>query len=485
MKNKKDCLLIIILIAIMQCSPNPVYRNQQTVQKKTVAKQVTKKKYTRASVSSKSTIAQAKPVLLASAASPENTTEQTVANEWEIDDSTQPTQDIVQAAGTAKQDAIPARQFVRVAIKQNVSSARILSATVLTIKTTGGTDTKTFSGSAVICKDENPAAAVCDIAGQGKLRVALPCTLATTNDLSVVTIDGTSYRGSIVIVPDDKGISIVNMLDVEDYLRGVVALEVGKGNDEIIEAVKAQAVAARTYTYKKMQENGNDSYDLLSTVADQVYGGVNAESETCNQAIRTTVGEVLFYRDSLIYAYYHSTCAGRTANIEDVWNKSPLPYLKSVDDGGSHPYCGLSGSLTWEEQWPLSQFSALVNKYSKEAFPKNPVTGSVKDISINSKFDCGRIKECTIKTTTGSVVYGGDKIRFAIRRNASGNAPLKSCLFTDASIRGSTVIIKGRGYGHGVGMCQMGAIGRAKAGQSYKEILKTYYTGVEIKKLGQ
>jgi stage II sporulation protein D len=187
-------------------------------------------------------------------------------------------------------------------------------------------------------------------------------------------------------------------VDVENYLRGVVPLEVGRGSDEVMEAVKAQAVAARTYTYRKMQENAGSPFDCSATVSDQVYGGVTAESELCNRAIHVTDGEVMVYHDSLIYAYYHSTCGGRTANIEDVWNKSVVAYLRSVDDGDG-PYCSQSGSFTWEEEWPMPQFSFIVNKYSREAFPQNPCRGEMRDISIRSKFRCGRIRELCIRTS--------------------------------------------------------------------------------------
>ena len=313
--------------------------------------------------------------------------------------------------------------------------------------------------------------------------VALPCTLRAGTEFNIVRIEETAYRGSVIIASDGPLFSVVNYLAVDDYLRGVVPLEVGRGSEDVIEAVKAQAVAARTYTFRKMQENTGNRFDLSATVSDQVYGGVAAESDICNKAIHATAGEVLVFNDSLIYAYYHSTCGGRTANIEDVWNKSAVAYLRSVDDGDI-PFCNQSGSFTWEEQWPLGQFTSIVNKYSREAFPQNPCLGDVRDISIDSRFKCGRIKQLTIRTTNGVFLYGGDKIRFALRRNSPGYPILKSSLITDAWVKGGTVVIKGRGYGHGVGMCQMGALARARKGMAYEEIVKAYYTGTEIRKTG-
>jgi stage II sporulation protein D len=195
-----------------------------------------------------------------------------------------------------------------------------------------------------------------------------------------------------------------------------------------------------------------------------------------------TAGQVMVNGDSLIYAYYHSTCGGKTANIEDVWNKAPVPYLRSTDDADWHggAYCASSGSYTWEEQWPLAQFSSIVNRYSKEAFPQNQCTGNVRSLTVDSKFRCGRVRQCTVHTSTGDFSYGGDKLRFIFRRNAPGFPILKSCLITSVSVAAGTLTIQGKGYGHGVGMCQSGAMARARDGQSFKEILKAYYRDIRL-----
>jgi stage II sporulation protein D len=383
---------------------------------------------------------------------------------------------------------------VRVMLRQNVSDVRIVSSGPMTVRGMPVHNTAHFERASA------PGRVRCQVDGGDAAEIALPCTLYSASEFNIVKIEEAShpsgrpseapagvyaeasYRGSVIIAADGPAFSVLNYVAVDDYLRGVVPLEVGKGSEEVIEAVKAQAVAARTYTYRKMQENSGNSFDLSATVSDQVYGGVAAESEVCNRAIHSTQGEVMVFHDSLIYAYYHSTCGGRTANIEDVWNKSGMPYLRSVEDGDG-PYCSQSASFTWEEQWPVPQFSFIVNKYSREAFPQNPCRGEIRDISIRSKFQCGRTRELCISTSEGLFVYGGDKLRFALRRNTSGFPILKSSLLTDAKVSGGTVVIRGRGYGHGVGMCQTGALGRARRGQGYKDIVKAYYAGIEIKKI--
>ena len=375
---------------------------------------------------------------------------------------------------------------VRIVLYQGMSQARVLASSAMELLNGGTPGAATLRGGATIERGDAAGRAFFQMEGMSRILVPLPCTLFAKSEFNIVKIEGLSCRGSVIVAPEQGGLfTLVSFLDVEDYLRGVVPLEVGKGSDDIAEAVKAQAVAARTYTYRKMQDNARASYDLAATVADQVYGGVAAESEQCNRAIRATEGQVMLYHDSLIYAYYHSTCGGRTASIEDAWNKSPLGYLRSVDDnnGLAGPFCSSSPSFAWEEQWPLPQFTFIVNRYSRETFPQNPLSGEVRSVSVDSRFFCGRVKQCSVRTSNGTFVYGGDKIRFVFRRNSAGYPILKSSLITGVSLQSGTMVIKGRGYGHGVGMCQMGAIGRARAGKKYDEILKAYYTDITIIKV--
>jgi stage II sporulation protein D len=381
------------------------------------------------------------------------------------------------------------RKKVRVAIYCNVTSSAIVSNSALTFSN-GGTKKDISINEEIFFEASDNINRVFVISKlYGRFLTPLPCTLLTQNDSSTIKIQQKPYRGFIIIVPSEHKncFSIVNLLDVEDYLKGVIPLEIGKGNIDIIEAVKAQAISARTYTYKKILNSlSNSFFDITATIADQVYGGKICETEICNQAIDATKDEVITFKDSLIYAYYHSTCGGKTANIEDVWpNKSHIDYLSSISDLNENgiPYCSISPSFNWEENWPLPQFNYIINRFSKETFPQNYVSGEIKNISIDSRFNCGRIKQLTFYTTTGKFSYSGDKIRFIMRINSQGYPILKSSNISDIFINQGTIFVKGIGYGHGVGMCQMGAIGRAKSGQKYDKILKTYYKNTEIRKV--
>ena len=169
--------------------------------------------------------------------------------------------------------------------------------------------------------------------------------------------------------------------------------------------------------------------------------------------------------------------------IPPVWNKGPAPYLrpiKDVDKNGK-AYCSISKYFTWQETWKTSTLASILWRYTdKNAKNHFPIKGRIKNIAVAERFPCGRISVCRVISQTGIYEYGGDKIRFVFRRNLKDYPILRSSHFEVMNVDSKEVQIKGRGYGHGVGMCQMGAIGRARAGQSFGQILDAYYTGSYI-----
>ena len=146
-------------------------------------------------------------------------------------------------------------------------------------------------------------------------------------------VSGRPYRGSAELrVAGDGRVSAINVLPLEDYLLGVVPLEIGpRGNDEMA-AVEAQAVAARTYAVAQLGGQLEMGFDLFGTVDDQAYGGMAAERDESTRAVRRTAGKILLYDGRPIRAYYHSTCGGRTAAVEEVMDRPPAPYLQPVSD---------------------------------------------------------------------------------------------------------------------------------------------------------
>lgn len=382
---------------------------------------------------------------------------------------------------------VPTR-MVRVMLARNVGKSTLYSIGSMSVPVVAG-KRLSCEGRIAVTASKQPGRITLATSAGKFLRVALPCTLLAHSFHNYFELGDKSYRNSVILTPG-AGVkfSVVNYCGVEQYLRGVVPLEIGKRPGGEIEAVKAQAVAARTYTYKRIAERRGEMYDVVATVADQVYGGTQIEDPISDGAIRATADIVMTYRDSLIYAYYHSTCGGTTANVEDVWDKPAAPYLRSRrdTDNGGKAYCAASRYFTWKVTWPAAAFSSILLRYGTAAFPAGPaIKGSVREIEVTERYACGRVAACRIRTSSGSVTYGGDRIRFAMRRDVPDRPILWSSRFEVVAGGPNRIELAGRGYGHGVGMCQMGAIGRARAGQSYEQILRAYYTGIGLSKVEQ
>ncbi|HCU13105.1 MAG TPA: hypothetical protein DGB72_13355 [Gemmatimonadetes bacterium] len=300
-----------------------------------------------------------------------------------------------------------------------------------------------------------------------------------------VTWDGKRYRGELVISAGDSGILVVNRLSMDSYLRGVVPLEIGNRTAAEFAAVQAQAVAARTYAYKHL--TSSRAFDMYATVQDQVYGGVDAEKPQSDSAIATTADVVVLYNGQPITTPYHSTCGGSTAAVSEVWYDQPdQPYLRPVSDripGSDNYYCDPSPRFSWTQSYDGAGLRAVMEKYlaSYSKAPKNGV-GKITDIREQGRTPSGRVAALIVQTGTGNYTLRGNDIRFVLRDPKGAILNSTSFTFAKETSGGeiSTFTVNGRGYGHGIGMCQWGAIGRARAGQNYRTILETYYPGTTI-----
>ena len=302
---------------------------------------------------------------------------------------------------------------------------------------------------------------------------------------SFVTYGGKRYRGELAIVSSDSGRLVVNTLSMDEYLRGVVPLEIGNRTAAEFAAVQAQAVAARTYAYKHL--TSARAFDMYATVQDQVYGGVDAEKPQSDSAIATTSDVVVLYNGRPITTPYHSTCGGSTAAVTEVWyNQSDEPYLRPVSDripGTDHYYCDPSPRFSWTQNYDGAGLRAMMEKYLS-AYTNAPKTGlgRITNIRETGRTPSGRVAALIVETESGNYTLRGNDVRFVLR-NPTG-ATLNSTFFTFDEQRSggevTSLVINGRGYGHGIGMCQWGAIGRARAGQNFRTILETYYPGTTI-----
>jgi stage II sporulation protein D len=304
---------------------------------------------------------------------------------------------------------------------------------------------------------------------------------------ALLSVGNTPYRGDVAVYASDTGILVVNVVKIDDYLRGVVPLEIGTKSTGDSAAVQAQAITARSYAYIHLSTDPARVYDVTGGVLDQVYGGVAAETPVASEAVESTRALVLKYAGRVVNAPYHSTCGGSTAMASEIWRSNDEPYLQRVSDripGSDHYYCDLSPRFRWTKSLDASTLNAALAQYlaNYTSVPgRNP--GIARDVTVGSRTPSGRIGTITITTDRGNFVVRGNDTRFVLR--APGGELLNSTYFsveTTPAPNGTLarLTVRGMGYGHGVGMCQWGAIGRARAGQDYRMILRTYYPGTTV-----
>lgn len=329
------------------------------------------------------------------------------------------------------------------------------------------------------------------------------------------------YRGFISFREDNFSFKIINHIDIEQYLKGVVPREI-QGLSPI-EALKAQAVASRSYAYHSLNKHSKEGYNLCDTTHCQVYGGISAENLFTNEAIEQTRGIVAKYNGLIANTVFHASSGGFTESSEDIWG-GKNDYLKGKED----PYSLVSKNSYWNLEISKESLYTILKENGYRI-------SEIQDIKVTNTTNTDRVKEVCINENSEKIVLAGDKFR-----NLLGTSKIKSTMFKidssnqennsnlfvvdknkisnvnkirilssnkifdkndyKYSIIGDNNIIKtveikrgnalsknitisGRGYGHGVGMSQYGAVEMAKQGYAYIDILKYYYSDVDITKI--
>ncbi|MCK4413195.1 MAG: SpoIID/LytB domain-containing protein [Candidatus Eisenbacteria sp.] len=301
-------------------------------------------------------------------------------------------------------------------------------------------------------------------------------------------VDGKAYRGEILARAAAGGVAIINAVHIEDYLRGVVPLEMGSSDGIPMAALEAQAVAARSYSLfylgRRMEEYG---CDLLAGPEDQVYGGMAAERPRATRAVLGTRGIVAVYGGQPLRANYCSTCGGVTEANRAIWpGQQQLPYLRPVrdQDGTGHAHCSGSPYFRWEERWGCDELESIVLRHLPEGVPaaRGRTLGRLRDMVVTRRSASGRAQVLRVETDGGSFEVIGDRIRWVIRR--PGGGLLRSSFLgkfrREGSGQGCTITLRGAGYGHGVGLCQYGAMEMARRGSTPAQILRHYYRGISL-----
>ena len=309
-----------------------------------------------------------------------------------------------------------------------------------------------------------------EIHGEGKCVSIAP----TLRELSTSCYPGHFY------VSANKGlVNAVNIVDVEDYLRGVVPYEIGKLDNSRFSALESQAIAARTYAYKHFGSRESMGFDVYADTKDQVYKGLASATPLTDSAVKATRGIVMTYGGQFIIAYYHSTCGGETETLA-TWERPDLPYLQSRPDlrKDGTPWCSESSYSKWERRFSDAEAESLIKKNGKEAKAKVPDFKKIRSIAIRDTLPSGRILTLVVDTDKGKFEVRGDRVRWLFKKSGS----ILPSSFFRIEHKKQEWVITGKGFGHGVGMCQMGVRGRSAAGQDFATILTHYYPGITLER---
>jgi stage II sporulation protein D len=285
--------------------------------------------------------------------------------------------------------------------------------------------------------------------------------LAPRTKMSVIYAGSKPYRGSLEVKWRAGGLIVVNTLDLEEYLYGVVPKEAP--TQWQMAALRAQAIVARTYALYKRSRQANHDYDIAAQyIRDQHYEGYNAEHPRTTQAVDDTRGLVLTCHGDLIPAYYHAESAGYTENSEDVWS-SPHPCLRAVK-AQMHP---ASPYLQWSVSLSLQDVRSALTK-------RGYTIGAIRRLEPLQRSAAGRITLLKISHKLGETIVRGTDFRLAL-----GPEIIRSTRFT-VQVRDGRAFFTGQGWGHGVGLCQWCSQEMAELGYDYEAILTHYYQGAKL-----
>lgn len=304
-----------------------------------------------------------------------------------------------------------------------------------------------------------------------------------------VNANGRRYRGRVTVFRDTQGLTAVNHIALEDYVAGVVGREIGARAPGEQQAVLVQAVISRTYAVAHRGRWESLGFDAFADVRDQVYLGVGAETAQVWDAVHATTGEVVRYRGATIEAFFHSTCGSSTAAVEEAFRfAQPRPYLRAVSDAkpGGGAYCDPSPRFRWREEWDAAGLRAILTRTLPSVMPSGgDGLQRITDAEVTRTTRSGRVAELRIAFERGDARIAGSDVRRILRPSA--DRELLSTAFqlhvTRENGTLTRLVASGAGAGHGVGLCQWGAIGRARAGKSYRDILTTYYPGTTVERL--
>ena len=295
-------------------------------------------------------------------------------------------------------------------------------------------------------------------------RVYLTDRLTITVSGGAIHVEKRKYARQIEIIKKAGTITVVNQIDLEEYLKGVLPLEVH--HDWPLEALKAQAVISRTFALFKVLEKKDQDYALVDTVQSQVFGGSIFHRESTNRAAELTKGEVLTSGGKLFPSYFHSICGGHTAKANEIWAVEPNPVFQAVP---CH-FCKEAKYWRWTFKMPVEKIEKIMQD---KGYPAK----NLQEIGFAKRDKSGRATRVILKYKYSNLVIKADDFRAWI-----GYERLRSLKAT-VNVKNGLVYFTGYGWGHGIGFCQWGSKGQSDAGKKYHEILNYYFPGSEVKKI--
>jgi stage II sporulation protein D len=265
--------------------------------------------------------------------------------------------------------------------------------------------------------------------------------------------NGRTYRGGFTFVPLPSGRQgLIDVVPLDSYLYGVVSTEVSPAWPS--EALKAQAILARTYVTTKL--HADKPYDVVATDSDQHYGGIEGESVQGRAAVDATAGTVVTYAKAPAHVFFSACCGGRTADSADVWGSS-IPYLRSFAD----PHCAGTPEFRWEAR---VAYGDVQRRFDLAR------AGAIRSVQLRDLGSSGRPKELAFAGSAATIGVSTDAFR-----SAAGHAVIRSTFLRGVTPAGDDLVVTGNGFGHGVGMCQWGAREMAAAGASAADIIAFYF----------
>lgn len=298
-----------------------------------------------------------------------------------------------------------------------------------------------------------------------QLRLASETRLSPAKGVTV-KVGADRHRGDLILRLDPgQTVTVVEEVSMEDYLEGVLPFEMDP--DWPVEALKAQAVVARTFAYANMGKFRKEGFDLTSDTRSQVYRGVTAVNDNVRGAVKGTRGEVLGWQGKLLRVFYHACCGGHTENMAEAWGGDPAAVPRPLR-GVKDPWCAVSPQMHWNAYFAWQDVMTAVEE-------RQNLPGPLKSLKIGHKDVAGYVRDFTARAGRADV-----RVRAADLRAGLGAADLKSTRVTRIVVKKKGLEFYGGGSGHGVGLCQWGARIQAQKGRTYEQILRFYFPGADL-----